>query len=102
MNGEAWMRLHVTDVDAALTELKRSPRGVTGLDKEYGKDFVEEMDAGDPSSPKYMRAVWWEELKQAEHPVSYHFPFLFQGTGWRGVIVVDRQRKLLFVEAQLF
>ncbi|MCW3100129.1 MAG: hypothetical protein JWL77_5747 [Chthonomonadaceae bacterium] len=102
MNGEAWIRLHVIDVDAALMELKRSPRGVTGPDKEYDKDFVEEMDAGNPSSPKYMRTVGWEELKQVKHPVSYHFPLLFQGAGWRGVMVLDRQRKLLLVEAQLF
>jgi hypothetical protein len=102
LNGVAWMRLHANDVDAALTALKRSPRGVTGPDKEYNKDFEEQMDVHDPSSPKYKRAVGWEAIKQVQHPESYSFPPLFQGTGWRGVIIVDRRRKLLFVEAQLF
>lgn len=89
MNGEAWMQLYANDVDAALTDLKRSPRGLVGPDKEYGKNLVEQMDTGNPSSPKYMRAVGWEDRKQVQCPEYYRFPPLFQGTGWRGIIVVD-------------
>ncbi|MCW3055192.1 MAG: hypothetical protein JWN14_4362 [Chthonomonadales bacterium] len=102
LNGDAWIRLHVNDVDAALVELKRSRVGVTGPDKEYDKNFEEEMDNHNPSSPMCKHAVGWEELKHVKHPEFYYFPALFNGSGLRGVLVVDRQRKLLFVEAQLF
>jgi hypothetical protein len=102
MNGDAWMRLHVTDVDAALKDLQRGPLGIAGPDKESDKDFVAWRQAQDSEGQKYGSAVGWEALQDVKHPAFYYFPPRFQGTGWRGMIVVDRQHQLLFVEAQLF
>ena len=98
MSGEVWMRLQVNDVDAALLDLKHSKRGLIGPDK----DYADSMLPPTPTFQKYMHTVGWEDVKQVKSPEYYAFPQEFGGKGWRGAIVVDRQRKLLFVEAGLF
>jgi hypothetical protein len=97
LSGEVWMRLRVRDVDAVLAEIKqRSPRGLKGPDKDL------EVFPPFPSSREYTGAVGWEALKRVRKPQYYGFPKQFGGSGWGGVIVVDRDRKLLFVQGVLY
>lgn len=98
MNGDAWMRLHVNDIDAALAEMKRHTAGLVGPDKQMG----EAMRPPTLEAQKYTRAVGWDDIQRIKRPEYYAYPPQFNGTGWRADIVVDRERKLLFVEARLF
>jgi hypothetical protein len=93
MSGFAWMRFRVDDVDAVVKALPLSgpyKASEIGLPKsqDYDKDFE--------------RAVGWESVHHIKRPEYYGFPNGDGYSGWRGTLVVDRQRKLMFVRADLF
>jgi hypothetical protein len=96
MSGEAGMTFRVADVNSFLKAMLENP--ATPIDKEPNlghQPFFPEY----PSS-KYRDAIGWDQIGRLKHREEYGFGT--SNSGWAGVAVADRERKMVFVQALLY
>jgi hypothetical protein len=97
--GDVWMRFRADDVHSVLQALKNnSGKPLAGPDGEYKVDWL--IQSPFPESRQRARSVGWEGISRIKAPEYYRFPEPCD-SGWNGMIVVDRERKLIFVAAGL-
>jgi hypothetical protein len=99
-NGEAWLRFEAADVGTVLAALKRIPqKPLAGPEAKFDPNDWRVLPRGE--SAAWSRMVGWGSLRHAKKREYYtfHSPGY---SGWGGVVVVDRRRKLFFVSAVIY
>jgi hypothetical protein len=92
-NGEGWMRFQADDVNVVLHALKTNPnKPFLGPDEKYNDWEVQPRAEGG----EYSRMVGWDGIRHGKNLEYYQFSEK-NYSGWGGVVVVDRRRKLFFV-----
>ncbi len=98
LSGHVWMRLNVTNVDAVIRAMKRN------------KALPVDGPTDDPNmlperswilKSEYAKAVGWNDVIRLKQPEYYEFPSNTTGTGWTGVLIVDRKRRIIYVNGEL-
>lgn len=92
LSGEVWMRFNASNVDAVVEALKANPnKPLAGPDSKYEGVWL--PPTGD--SHPFVYAVGWHAIVRVRHPEYYSFPKQFGGSGWAGVVVLDRAQYVL-------
>ena len=95
--GEVWMRFEAAQVDSCLDALKRNTHlQVLELDEAYAEAWD-----GLYRNP-YAFQIDWPDANRERSFEAYGFSSHFGGTGWSGVVLVDRARHEFFVRGGLY
>jgi hypothetical protein len=98
LSGVFWMRFQTHDMDNVLASLKRNSNAAI-----VGPTDVPDNppSASQVTRNSYAGAVDWGKALQIQKPEYYRFPKQPSGTGWFGILIIDRTRNTIYVTGEL-
>lgn len=98
LSGIFWMRIETDNVNAVVRALKRNAKIPLKATNEP-PDMMPPLS--EIKQSQYAAAVNWSAALKIVRPEWYEFETVPQGTGWVGVVVVDRAQKVIYAQGGL-
>jgi hypothetical protein len=99
-NGNLWMVVRTDNVDGLLTAVGASTKSESA--KSGVLSDIQSYDPRTPDERRYAAIAEWGFARHTKRAESHTFPADFGGSEWAGLRVVDRERHVVYVAAELY
>lgn len=100
LSGEVLMRFQADDVEKVLSALKANP--LMPLYDPAPEKAQAEMYIDQAARNPHCSKIGWPERARLLSLPAFGFPERFGGSGWSGVVLVDRRDRTVYVIGQLY
>ena len=98
LSGVFWMRMKTNNINAVISALKRNSKvPLTGP----RSDLAGSVTPRDVAN-SYAASVGWSKALLIKKPEYYEFSTKPFGTGWAGILIVDRAQNIIYARGDLY